>query len=161
MKSRSGFTIVELLIVIVVIAILATISVVAYNGVQSRADATKVTSDLKAVNDALQVYYAEKGVYPSSSGQWYGYTGGYQTTSYVPGLAPSYIDALPQPRNKTAAFEYIYYSNGTDYKLIAHDGGGGTSSGFAKICPSMPASMKDPSRSCWAAGYWSQGGASF
>lgn len=35
--KSSGFTIVELLIVIVVIAILATISVVAYTGIQSRA----------------------------------------------------------------------------------------------------------------------------
>jgi len=47
-KSRSGFTIVELLIVIVVIAILATISVVAYSGIRDRADAAAVASDLKA-----------------------------------------------------------------------------------------------------------------
>lgn len=40
-KSVSGFTIVELLIVIIVIAILATISVVAYNGVQQRAKFTQ------------------------------------------------------------------------------------------------------------------------
>lgn len=33
-KSRSGFTIVELLIVIVVIGILAAVTIVAYNGVQ-------------------------------------------------------------------------------------------------------------------------------
>jgi prepilin-type N-terminal cleavage/methylation domain-containing protein len=36
-KQQSGFTIVELLIVIVVIAILAAITVVAYNGIQDRA----------------------------------------------------------------------------------------------------------------------------
>lgn len=44
-KSISGFTIVELLIVIVVIAILAAISVVAYNGIQTRArDAARDTA---------------------------------------------------------------------------------------------------------------------
>lgn len=161
MKNRSGFTIVELLIVIVMIAILATISIVTYNGIQSRAEAAKVAVDLGTVNDAIQIYYAEKGVYPTTSGQWYGYSGGVQTTNYVPGLTPSYIDSLPQPKNKSPAFEYIYNSNGTDYKLIAHDGGGGTSPGFAKICPYMPNNLKDPNRSCWAAGYWSQGGASF
>lgn len=43
---KSGFTIVELLIVIVVIAILAAITVVAYNGIQNRAADTSVQSDL-------------------------------------------------------------------------------------------------------------------
>ncbi len=45
-KSASGFTIVELLIVIVVIAILAAISVVAYTGIQERARRTTLQSDL-------------------------------------------------------------------------------------------------------------------
>ena len=44
MKSpRSGFTIVELLIVIVVIAILAAITIVAFNGIQERARASAVS----------------------------------------------------------------------------------------------------------------------
>ena len=45
-KTTSGFTIVELLIVIVVIAILATISVIAYNGLQNSAHDSVVQSDL-------------------------------------------------------------------------------------------------------------------
>jgi general secretion pathway protein G len=45
-KATSGFTIVELLVVIVVIAILAAITVVAYNGIQSRAIDTTVKADL-------------------------------------------------------------------------------------------------------------------
>lgn len=53
-KSKSGFTIVELLIVIVVIAILAAISITAYNGIQKRArnnaKITAATSIAKVVN---------------------------------------------------------------------------------------------------------------
>ena len=47
---KRGFTIVELLIVIVVIAILASISIVAYNGVQQRARTTALQSDVRSWN---------------------------------------------------------------------------------------------------------------
>ena len=57
MKSR-GFTIVELLIVIVVIAILAAISIVAYNGIQQRAKNNQTITSLNAYAKALKSYYA-------------------------------------------------------------------------------------------------------
>jgi len=60
-KTKSGFTIVELLIVIVVIGILASITVVAYTGVQNRATAAAVTSGLKSIEEALQIESIDKG----------------------------------------------------------------------------------------------------
>ena len=53
-RRDPGFTIVELLIVIVVIAILAAISVVAYNGVQARARNSKISSDIAQLQRAIQ-----------------------------------------------------------------------------------------------------------
>jgi len=67
-KNVRGFTIVELLIVIVVIAILAAISVVAYNGIQSRARNTQQLSTAKSYMDALASYVAINGSYPSTGG---------------------------------------------------------------------------------------------
>lgn len=67
-KSRSGFTIVELLIVIVVIAILAAISITAYTGIQNRAYNTKAISGTTQYQKTLIAYKAVNGSYPSMDG---------------------------------------------------------------------------------------------
>jgi prepilin-type N-terminal cleavage/methylation domain-containing protein len=59
--KQRGFTIVELLIVIVVIAILAAITVVAFNGVQQRARDTQRKSDLAQIAKALHLYNTDNG----------------------------------------------------------------------------------------------------
>lgn len=65
MKINKGFTIVELLIVIVVIAILAAISVVAYNGIQDRAYNSRVVSAVSQYHKAFIQYRTINGTYPN------------------------------------------------------------------------------------------------
>lgn len=60
-KYARGFTIVELIIVIVVIAILAAITIVAYNGVQQRALNTSRLAEVEAWQKQLLLYYAANG----------------------------------------------------------------------------------------------------
>jgi len=62
-KSR-GFTIVELLIVIVVIAILAAISIVAYNGIQDRARNTTAKEAAAQLASKVEVWKSLQGDYP-------------------------------------------------------------------------------------------------
>lgn len=65
---KKGFTIVELLIVVVVIAILAAITVVAYNGIQERAWNSRVVANANTMQKALMIYQGENGSYPDYSG---------------------------------------------------------------------------------------------
>ena len=67
-KPPSGFTIVELLIVIVVIGILAAITIVAYNGVQNRANDTIVQSDMRNLMAKIKEYETVNGALPGTGG---------------------------------------------------------------------------------------------
>lgn len=65
-KTQTGFTIVELLIVIVVIGILAAITIVAYNGIQDRAKSTVLVSDLTASAKQLKIDQTINNIYPAT-----------------------------------------------------------------------------------------------
>lgn len=67
LSRNKGFTIVELLIVIVVIGILAAITIVAYNGVQAKANATAVESQVDQYRKALIQYATINNAYPRST----------------------------------------------------------------------------------------------
>lgn len=63
-RNSKGFTIVELLIVIVVIAILATITIVAYNGIQNRAHTTAQKTAAENLAKKVEAYNAINSAYP-------------------------------------------------------------------------------------------------
>src|SRR3989344_4760025 len=64
-KASEGFTIVELLIVIVVIGILSALVVVTYSGIQQKARDTERKTDLGALYSKLEEYQAENAKYPT------------------------------------------------------------------------------------------------
>ena len=64
-RKQTGFTIVELLIVIVVIAILAAITIVAYNGIQSRAKLSSAQSTASTVAKKAEAWNALNNSYPT------------------------------------------------------------------------------------------------
>ena len=153
-----GFTIVELLVVIVVIGILAAITVVAYNGIQERANFSRLQADLKSLNKALLLYHADNGVYPvTGSATWRGYTSAVND-AFIPGLAPKYINRTPQVGLTSSYPTFLYRSDtGTDYKLIYLVSG--TDTLPSAHTTSNP--LIDPVRTTRAWGYWSTGGAGY
>lgn len=64
-KRNSGFTIVELLIVIVVIGILALLVITTYSGIQAKARNSKRQTDAQTIQTQLEAFFSQNGYYPS------------------------------------------------------------------------------------------------
>jgi prepilin-type N-terminal cleavage/methylation domain-containing protein len=65
-RSRRGFTLVELIIVIGIITALTAIAVVAYTNVQKQSRDSQRSTDVTAIMDALERYYDKNGEYPTN-----------------------------------------------------------------------------------------------
>lgn len=65
MKRTSGFTIVEVTIVVIVIAILASIVLVSYGKIQADARDGTRQGNVTVISEALERYYLKNGEYPS------------------------------------------------------------------------------------------------
>ena len=89
-KLNRGFTLVELLIVIVVIAILAAISIVAYNGIQDRARDTTAAETASQLRTKIEAYNSVEGEYPAGA---------------TPSALETSMDAVPESELETSLTE--------------------------------------------------------
>jgi general secretion pathway protein G len=105
-KNKKGFTFIEILVVITIIALLSTVAVVSYRSAQTKARDNKRKSDLEQVRAALEMYRSDEGIYPA--GNW----------SAMTGLLTGYMNNIPtDPRG------YSYYytrPTETSYQICAY-----------------------------------------
>ena len=173
-NKNHGFTIVELLIVIVVIGILAAISIVSYNGIQNRSKNAQTTSALNNWVKGLQMYKADRGSWPTGwvcLGENYKYglsgqdptgsaqcrqtgTSGYTTNStFNTAMAPYIQGQLPTPAFVTATQDTSNWRRGLMYAFAGGSGGtvvyiDAALAGELSRCPDVGGTLSS-TRSLW------------
>jgi general secretion pathway protein G len=126
MKSRrynqDGFTLIEIMVVILILGLLATIVVQSLRGAADKAKTTKAQADLAEIKTALDRYYLDNGFYPTTdqglSALVSPPTSGRTAPNYESG---GYIERLPQDPWGSA---YFYQSDGNSYVLKSFGKGG-------------------------------------
>lgn len=163
-KLQEGFTIVELLIVIVVIAILATISIVAYTGIQNRANDSAIQNDLNNFAKKIQLAAADTGEFPAAGASRTGTVDTGDSTAF-PGFTFS-----PSKGAYMASVHNLYYCTGVEtatgqkiFRVLARSKSGslfryGSNTGIENLGSSSPSQasacqgMNNPHT--WAYGYY-------
>jgi len=119
-KTQKGFTIVELLIVVVVIAILAAITIVSYNGITNRANASSAKSNAAGVQKKAELYAADgpTGKYPFTISSLTGAASDkvYATSATAFNMStavPPVQTALDATTGKNSARVYVCTATGT------------------------------------------------
>lgn len=100
MKKRKGFTLVELLIVIAIIALLATLVIVSLRSAQEKARDAKRVADVKQIQSAAELYYSDNNNYPAPNPN---------TWAQLALDLDTYLSGLPVDPNNSATSYYGYY----------------------------------------------------
>lgn len=115
-RSAFGFTIVELLIVIVIIGILAAIVIISYNGVRGRAVDSLLKKDASGAWTQIEAYRVENGSYPNSTNDTNGGSGltvGDDTTTQYSLLSGDFCLSVTSSLSSSLAY-YVRGSTGSE-----------------------------------------------
>ncbi len=132
MKNKKGFTLIEILVVVFIIGLLASIIIVSVNEARKKARDSRRVADLFEVRNAVEMYFNANSHYPIT-----GVTGGGRiwrnsvdnSSNWTPSISPvdggNLITRIPvdpinihQPPTKCISYQYVS-DYGRDYKMRA------------------------------------------
>ena len=113
MKNSRGFTFVELLVVVTIIAVLSGIGIASFTSTNQRARDSKRKADLEAIRSALEICRSENGAYPAGLDL--------VLDTQIDCGGTIYLNVIPlDPRDGQAGYGYEYtYATATTYTLCA------------------------------------------
>ncbi|HBE77783.1 MAG TPA: hypothetical protein DDW65_08355 [Firmicutes bacterium] len=100
--NEAGFSLIELLFVITILAVLIPIAVLTYSGVQTKVTTDLVTVDLKVIGAAARTYYMKNGTFPI----------GIQTL-----VDDGYLDELPKDKFVSGGVGYRFIPSSNPFKV--------------------------------------------
>lgn len=116
-QNFSGFTLIELMVAIAIIAVMATIGMVIYSTAQKAGRVSKRVQDLEALRTAIELYKTANGSYPSQSAAA---TCANSLTALTTALVPNYMSQVPaDPSGGSNCYKYQSDATVTpiDYKI--------------------------------------------
>lgn len=114
MKNIKGFTLIELIVTMAIMAILVSVAIFAMRGAQVSSRDARRKADLEQIRSALELYRSDCRRYPESLG-----------TSLQGGGTPAsctgtYMQTIPQDLGApNTTYSYVVPSDGSSYKICA------------------------------------------
>jgi len=115
-RISKGFTLIEMLIVITIIALLASLILVGMGGARAKTRDARRIADLHNVMNAIELYYAKEGFYPADT---YESSEDWETFKDILTDAEIGVSRIPKDPLNNSDYYYRYGGTTTDYVLGA------------------------------------------
>lgn len=113
-NKHRGFTLIELLVVIAIIGVLASVVLASLNSARAKARDANRASQIREIQKALELYYADNGAYPP-------YGSSSQLSEIESSIVPQYIGAMPYDPtygDTSNGYRYVRLPDASSYTIL-------------------------------------------